>query len=387
MGILNMNNLDMNKKISIILILIIFLIVWYNFFGMEEFVSNTSGQSFIYDTGNATLGNLIITDGVKLPGNITVSNGNINGNLSGTVTGNVNSTAGTSIFQDLRVNGELNGNPNTNNTVSVNSNLTLTNNNSLTLASGNLNLTSGNLNLTSGTINGNPSGNPSNTVTIGGNLVARNLTITDGLINGDIRQNGANTITMGGNLTVNGQINGNTNGVNTVRIGGCLTVANILTVTGGITGNLTGNLNGNVVSNGRSIFNRVSENFQSAVISGSTYTLDYSTGSVFYSTTSPTGTFTVQINNLPNVVSTESAIITFIYRTSTLTALPNKISVFADAGSTSIVSNFNPRWTNGVAPTITLPTGVSTVLVVVRFLVFRSVVAGDTICCADLVYY
>jgi hypothetical protein len=124
--------------------------------------------------------------------------------------------------------------------------------------------------------------------------------------------------------------------------------------------------------------NNIIENYQLvSTASGTSYTLDYSNGYVFYLSNAPTGNFTVQINNLVNA-SSKSSVVTLIYNAN---YIPTTILMFSGNGTSQItLSSSTPLWKNQITPTVS-----SSNVVVVKFSLLK--MFASNYCCADLIYY
>jgi hypothetical protein len=120
------------------------------------------------------------------------------------------------------------------------------------------------------------------------------------------------------------------------------------------------------------------ENFQQiTTASGTSYTLDYANGSVFYLSNAPTGNFTVQINNLSNT-SSQSSVVTLIYKANYIPAI---ILMYSGSGTSQItLSSSTPLWSNQTTPIVT-----SSNVVIVKFSLLK--MFASNYCTADLIYY
>ena len=122
------------------------------------------------------------------------------------------------------------------------------------------------------------------------------------------------------------------------------------------TANATSNyqpLLGNTVSTTVDLLtaNRITEKIV-GVSGSSPYTLNYSSGSVFYlSGTQPTTNFTVVLSNIPTSGTNNQFTFSLIYNSSTA-CFCNSVSA-TDTASSTIVASGVPKYSSGTAPTLT----------------------------------
>jgi hypothetical protein len=86
-----------------------------------------------------------------------------------------------------------------------------------------------------------------------------------------------------------------------------------------------------------------------APVGGTTYTLNFASGNVFYSSSNPTGNFTVNITNIPTSSSTKQFTFSLIVNTGTYYCTSASA---VDTGSSSIVIASAPKYHSGTAPTV-----------------------------------
>jgi hypothetical protein len=107
----------------------------------------------------------------------------------------------------------------------------------------------------------------------------------------------------------------------------------------------------NLSSGGIFTANSICEKYTSInATSSNVYTLNYSTGSIFFIATGqqPTANFTVNLTNIP-ITTTNQYTLTLIYQAN---FYPSLVSA-TDASSTVILSSAAPKYIGGVAPTLT----------------------------------
>ena len=135
------------------------------------------------------------------------------------------------------------------------------------------------------------------------------------------------------------------------------------------------------VDSGNALFNSISESYIPITTGTNAFTLDYTSGCVFYLSTGTTlnANFSVSLRNLTTNTN-RSYNITLIYAT-TGKYICNSVTAYTDAGTTAIsLSSATPLWVNGTAPSITTST-----VMIQTFSILR--LFGTNYCVSNVVGY